>query len=181
MNAKSILLALAASASLALPALAQDVTAGQLTIGHPYVVATPKTAQSAAGYFSVTNSGPEPDTLTAIESTPMGMLHETATDANGVARMGEVEQVEIAPGQTVTLRPRAMHVMFTGLEKPLLVGDTIPATLVFEKAGPVEVVFKVQSRADSSAAGAGAAQQGAGHEGMDHGAMPGMKHDAPAN
>ena len=174
MNAKPFLMALAAAATLALPAVAHEFTIGQLTVGHPYIVATPKTATTAAGYFSVTNAGPEPDTLTGIDSTPMGMLHETATDANGVAKMGEVEQVVIAPGQTVTLRPRATHVMFMGLEKPLLVGDKVPATLVFEKAGPVEVVFNVQSRADSS-------PEATGHETMDHGAMPGMTHEAPAN
>lgn len=170
----TLTLALAMATTLALPALAHEFTIGQLTVGHPYIVATPRTAQSAAGYFSVTNAGSEPDTLTGIDSTPMGMLHETTTDANGVAKMGEVEQVVIAPGETVTLRPRAMHVMFMGLEKPMLVGDKVSATLVFEKAGPVEVVFDVQSRADSGA-------EGAGHEGMDHGAMPGMTHGAPAN
>lgn len=166
MNAKTLLLALAA-ATTALPALAHEFTIGQLTIGHPYIVATPKTAKTAAGYFSVTNNGPEPDQLTAIESDPMGMLHETTTDANGVARMGEVETVTIAPGETVTLAPRGMHVMFMGLEKPMLVGDTLPATLVFEKAGPVEVVFNVQARATSA--------EGA-HEDMSH-----AGHGAPTN
>jgi copper(I)-binding protein len=187
MNPKHFLLALAAATTIVLPALAHEFTIGELTINHPYIVATPKTAKTAAGYFSVTNAGAEPDQLIGIESDLSAMLHETTTDANGVAKMGDVEALSIAPGQTVTLAPRAMHVMFMGLTKPLLVGDKVPATLVFEKAGPVDVVFNVQSRADSTKGatehgdmGHGGMNQGEmpggamSHDGMDHGAMPGM-------
>lgn len=150
MNAKTFIAALAAAATIALPALAHDFTAGTLVIGHPYIVATPKTAKSAAGYFTVTNTGTEADTLTGIESDPAGMLHQTTTEG-GVAKMSEVTGgLAIAPGETVALRPRGTHVMFMGLTKPFLVGETLPAKLTFDKAGTVDVVFNVQSRADSA-------------------------------
>lgn len=189
----------AASAATTLPALAQEeFTAGGLTVNHPYIVATPRTAKSAAGYFSVTNAGPEADRLISIESDPRGALHETSTDANGVAKMNEVEGIELAPGESVTLRPRGMHVMFMGLTEPFLIGATLRAKLVFEKAGPVDVTFTVQSRADTAsiipaekpAAGTGAAgqegaaqegmsEEGMSHEGMSHEGMP--QGDAPAD
>lgn len=192
-------LAAAASAATALPALAQEAfTVGELTVNRPYIVATPKTAKSAAGYFSVTNAGSEADRLISIESDPRGALHETSTDGNGVTKMSEVEGIDLAPGESVTLRPRGMHVMFMGLTEPFLIGATLPAKLVFEKAGPVDVTFTVQSRAETlsitpaetpDAAGAaagegsaegGAAGEGMSHEGMSHEGMSEESGDTPA-
>ncbi|MDP5359854.1 MAG: copper chaperone PCu(A)C, partial [Paracoccaceae bacterium] len=47
----------------------------------------------------------------------------------------------------VQLAPGGLHVMFMGLGgDPFEVGETFPATLVFEKAGEVEVVFYVEER-----------------------------------
>jgi copper(I)-binding protein len=47
-----------------------------------------------------------------------------------------------------------LHVMFMGLDgDPLDVGESVPATLVFEKAGRLDVVFKVED-ADSQTADA---------------------------
>jgi copper(I)-binding protein len=132
---------------LAQPALAHEYTAGGLEIGHPYAIETAATAKTAAGYLSVTNSGAEADRLLAVEAAfPRVEVHETRTDADGVARMLPVEAVEIPPGATVTLAPRGMHVMFMGLEAPWTAGEEIPATLVFERAGKVPVVFAVEPR-----------------------------------
>jgi periplasmic copper chaperone A len=143
----SLTIAALAAAAFAASAEAHEFTAGDLTIGHPYVIETPKTARSAAGYFTVTNAGTAPDRLVAIEAdVPKAEVHTTETDASGVARMIAVEALEIAPGETVTLAPRGLHVMFMGLEAPWKAGDEIPATLVFETAGEVPVVFNVEER-----------------------------------
>jgi periplasmic copper chaperone A len=51
--------------------------------------------------------------------------------------------LEIKPGETVELKPGSFHVMFVGLKKPLSAGDHFEATLVFEKAGSVNVDYDV--------------------------------------
>ena len=51
------------------------------------------------------------------------------------------------PGATVTLAPQGTHVMFMGLDAPLVEGERVPAVLVFEKAGEVAVEFAVEPRA----------------------------------
>lgn len=151
--------ALAASA-LAPLADAHEFKAGDLTIGHPYAIETPATAKTAAGYFSVTNTGSTPDTLVAVEADfPRVEVHTTEVDASGVARMVAAGPLEVGPGETVTLEPRGLHVMFMGLTAPWTAGDEVPATLVFEKAGSVPVVFKVEPRKTGAM------------EGMDHDAM----------
>jgi periplasmic copper chaperone A len=156
--------------AFAAAAHAHEFKAGDLTIGHPYAIETPATAKSAAGYFSVTNSGSAPDALVAVRAdVPMAELHTTETDAAGVTRMGAVEALEIAPGATVTLEPRGLHVMFMGLSAPWKAGDEIPATLVFEKAGEVPVVFDVEPRKGAAAGGMeGMEMEGGGMGPMDH-------------
>ena len=153
--------------ALAAAAHAHEFKAGDLAIGHPYAIETPATAKSAAGYFSVTNAGTAPDRLVAIEAEVPAEVHDTETDAAGVTRMTSVEALEIPAGQTVTFAPRGLHVMFTGLTAPWKAGDHIPATLVFETAGAVPVIFNVEPR---KGAGEGTGDM----EGMDHGTM---KHD----
>jgi periplasmic copper chaperone A len=143
--------ALAAAGILAGTASAHEFKVGNLTIGHPYALETPATAKTGAGYFSITNNGTMPDRLIAIRSAfPRTQIHATEIDAQGVARMTEVDGLEIAPGVTVTLQPGGLHVMFMGLQAPLVVKETIPATLVFESAGEVGVEFNVQPRDDAA-------------------------------
>jgi copper(I)-binding protein len=146
--------ALAAALALALPAGAHEFSAAALTIEHPYAPATAATARTAAGYFSITNSGDTLDRLLAVRADfPRVDIHATETDASGVTRMPHVEALEIPAGATVSFAPRGLHVMFMGLAAPLVEGDSFPAVLVFEQAGEVPVEFSVEAR------------DAAGHEG----------------
>lgn len=152
MRVRGIVAALLVAAAGA--AGAHEFRAGELTIGHPYAIATPPTARAGAGYLTIENAGAEPDRLLAVEAPfPMAQVHATETDASGVARMAPVEALEIPPGATVTLAPGGTHVMFMGLAEPLAAGETVDATLVFEKAGRVEVRFNVEARAEAPAQG----------------------------
>ena len=132
---------------LAAPAWGHEFAAGSLTVGHPYAVATPPGARTGAGYFTVTNAGAEPDRLLAVEADfPRVEVHQTVVGADGVASMAPVGAVEVPAGATVTLAPQGIHVMFMGLAAPLTEGATVPAVLVFEKAGEVPVVFDIEAR-----------------------------------
>lgn len=129
----------------ALPALAHGVTAGALEIIHPAIPLPANGAKTAAGYFAVVNGGDTPDRLIAVETpiAKMAMVHITETDANGVSTMRHLEAVDLPAGETVVLEPGGMHVMLMGLTDILAEGDMIPATLVFEQAGRVEIEFSV--------------------------------------
>lgn len=167
----SIIAALAATA-LAAVAAAHDFRVGSLIIDHPFALETPATAKTAAGYLTITNTGADPDHLIGVESElPRAEIHSTEVGADGVARMRPVEALEIPPGAAVTLEPQGMHVMFMGLSAPFTDGEKIPATLVFEKAGPVEVIFAVEVRADDDAS-----QTDMDHD-MEHGGEHGAETD----
>ncbi|MEM9342620.1 MAG: copper chaperone PCu(A)C [Pseudomonadota bacterium] len=134
-------------------ALAHDFKTGALVVDHPMAFPTAATAQAGAGYFSVTNTGSEDDRLIGIQADfPKVSMHGTRKE-DGVMSMFEVEAIDIPAGETVALEPGALHVMFMGLGgDPFEVGETIPATLTFENAGDVDVVFYVEPRGDGSEA-----------------------------
>lgn len=128
---------------LALPVRAHEVTAGALEIIHPSIQPTAPNAMSAAGYMAVSNNGDQPDRLVAIEAgiARQASLHTTEIGADGVARMMQLDGLDIPAGETVVLETGGMHVMFMGLAHGVAKGEMVPATLVFERAGRVEVEF----------------------------------------
>lgn len=145
-------LVLCASLMFASQAAAHGFTAGDLEIGHPHVLAPAASAKSAAGYLTIANQGQDADRLIGVEipSVKHSELHTTTHGADGVARMGHVDAIEIPSGETVALERGGMHIMLMGLTDPLTEGQMIPATLIFERAGRVEVEFSVDpaSKAD---------------------------------
>lgn len=144
--------------SFATIAMAHSYKLGDLAIGHPYSRAT--AGKTGVGYLSVTNAGTTPDRLLRATIEPRladrAELHATVRDGD-VMRMRPVASVDIAPGQTVKLEPGGLHVMLIGLKAPLKVGDKVPLTLVFERAGSIEVMLNVDK------AGAGEPMHHMGH------------------
>jgi copper(I)-binding protein len=136
-----------AAALMAAPAFAHDFAAGDLSIDHPWSRATPEGARVAAGYASITNNGSEADRLIEVRSdfAASAEIHEMAVDANGVMTMRPLaDGIEIPAGEEVKLEPGSFHIMFMGPERQLVEGENFAGTLVFEKAGEVEVEFAVE-------------------------------------
>ena len=123
---------------------AKDFSVGALTISQPMSHAMVPGAQVGDGLFSVTNSGSVADKLISASSNlaDLMQLHKMIVE-NGIMKMGEVKGgLDIPAGQTVNLAPH-YHLMFMDVKKPFKKGDHVQATLVFEKAGKVDVVFDV--------------------------------------
>jgi periplasmic copper chaperone A len=148
------LVALSLSA-IASQAFAHDYTIGTLKIGHPWTRATPGGAKVAGGYLTVENTGTTPDRLMGgtMEVSGRVEIHEMSMN-DGIMRMRELPQgLDIPPGAKVELKPGSYHVMFMQLQRPLKLDEKVKATLVFEKAGTIEVVFNVESVAARSSGG----------------------------
>jgi copper(I)-binding protein len=145
MNRRHLLVLSAAVALFGLPAAAHDYTLGSLKIGHPWARATPPSAPSGGGFLTVTNTGTTADRLVSASSPAAGQIqiHEMKMDG-AIMRMRELENgVEIPPGATVTLAPGGVHLMMMGLKNPLQAQTRVPLTLVFEKAGKIDVELTV--------------------------------------
>ena len=137
---KSLVAALAVT--LALPAFAQQ----GLTIAEAYALSSGASAKSGAAFMLISNSGSEDDRLIAARSDVAERveLHTHLIDANGVARMVEVEDgFAIPAGGTHALQRGGDHIMFLGLTAPFEQGQTIAVTLVFERAGEIAVEIPV--------------------------------------
>jgi periplasmic copper chaperone A len=139
-------LALIAVGALATASQAHDYKSGDLMIEQPWIKATPAGAKTAAGYATLMNHGSSPDKLIggSAEGVDKFEVHQMTME-NNVMKMGEVKGgLEVKPGETVELKPGSYHIMMIGLKQPFKVGNMVRGTLVFEKAGTVNVEFKVE-------------------------------------
>jgi copper(I)-binding protein len=139
------------------PAMAQ--TPG-VAVTDAWARATAPSQKVGGAFLTLTDTGVADQLLAA--STPiadMVELHETVA-ANGVMKMLPIKALDLAPGQTVELKPGSYHLMLMGLKQKLDVGATFPLTLTFAHAKPVTATVTV-----GTAGAAGPA--------MDHGAMHG--------
>lgn len=138
---KRIILA-AIAATIAMPALAES----QITIDDPYARAAGMNAMAGAAFFGIENSGDEDDRLIGAKSdiAKRVELHTHIADDNGVMKMTHVpEGFPVPAGSTHMLERGGDHVMFMGLNQSLEQGDLVSVTLVFEKAGEIEVDIPV--------------------------------------
>ncbi len=135
----------AAAQFLAGDVQAADYNVGSIHISQPGARATPKGASEGAGYMTITNNGTTPDRVTCVSSDASArcVIHRMTME-NGVMKMRPVEGgLEIKPGETVTIKPGVIHVMFVDLKHPLRQGKTVEATLKFDNAGTVDVEFPI--------------------------------------
>lgn len=148
---RKMLMVAVASALLAsgLPVVAHEFKVGALRIDHPWSRATPGGTKVGAGYVEITNTGTEPERLTGGSTAAADKFElHTSETVDGIAKMRPAtEGIEIPPGSTVALAPGGTHAMLVGLKKPLKEGEKFVVTLIFEKAGKVEVQFKVEGLA----------------------------------
>ena len=124
---------------------AQEYNAGAIKIGKVWTREIPGGAKVAAGFMTVTNTGKEPDTLIG-GSVPFAGKFEVhdMTMAGGIMKMRRLEPgLTIKPGETLVLKPGSFHVMFLDVTQGPTRGARVKGTLIFEKAGRVEVEYAV--------------------------------------
>lgn len=123
----------------------QSFKAGALTIEAPWIRATPGGAKIAGGYMKITNAGKDADRLIGGTFPVAGRfeVHEMSTEG-GVMKMRHLAKgLDIKPGETVELKPGGLHVMFMDLKQGLKEGETYKGSLIFEKAGKIEIEYRV--------------------------------------
>lgn len=133
---------------------------GPLVIEAPWTRATPGGSRVAGGFMTIRNTGGTPDRLIGgtFPGAPRVEVHEMAM-TDGMMRMRELRGgLEIPAGGSVQLRPGGYHMMFMELGEPVRTGAPLRGTLVFEKAGTVEIAYDVAPVGAPGPAGHGAAR-----------------------
>ena len=166
---KRILSTLAALALSASAVFAHDFTLGNLEIHHPASKATLPGQPVGGGFMTITNKGTEADRLVSITAPDVSddvQIHEMAME-NDVMKMRQLpDGIEIPAGAKVELKSGGLHVMFMKIKHPFKEGEKFKATLNFEKAGKIDVDFKIEAAKPGAAHGeSGASGDHSGHGG----------------
>lgn len=99
--------------------------------------------QTTGCYLSVTAS--VDDRLVGVSSPLAGraQFHESRVESNMMMMFELRDGLPLPAGQTVELKPGGNHIMLLAVTEPLKAGDTVPLTLTFASAAPVEITATV--------------------------------------
>lgn len=122
--------------------------ASGVEISNIYSYAVPSGARSAAAFMTITYPSAEgemtPDRLIKVETPVAGKAEiHTLLIENDMMMMRSVDVFPLPPGGSISFSPQGPHIMMMELRQPLVVGEKFPMTLVFEKAGSVEIEVPV--------------------------------------
>ena len=107
------------------------------------------TGASGAVCLTITNPDATDDRLLSAttDAAGMAMLHTSVMDANGVMSMPEMPGGVVIPaGGSHALARGGDHLMLMGLTRPLAEGDTLRLTLMFERAGAVNLDVVIDNK-----------------------------------
>lgn len=114
---------------LTLPVLADMVLT--VEIDRAFARAAIQQQRNSAIFMHVLNKGDS--TRIVAARSPVADIVELHTHINdsGVMRMRKINQIELPAGEIVKLEPGGLHIMLLGLNRDLVSGEQIEATLVF--------------------------------------------------
>ncbi len=139
----TIFLRLAGAAALALTGTAASA---DILIKDAYARSSMAGAKTGAAFLIIENTGAEDDRLIDARSDAAARveLHTHEDDGNGVMRMVHVEEgFVIAAGGQHMLKRGGDHIMLMGLTEPFEQDAPVAVTLVFEKAGEMQIEIPV--------------------------------------
>mgnify|MGYP001229408708 CR=1 FL=1 len=148
-------------------AIAHEFTKGSVTIVHPWARATPPGASVGVAYLEIKAAKGAGDKLIGARADGIAgrvEIHTHERDGD-VMKMRELGSLVIEPDKSVVFSPAGHHLMLIDLPKPLQEGDLIKFTLMFEKAGEIEVEATVEP---IGAKGPHGMDHQPGHEPSDH-------------
>lgn len=120
--------------------------AGEVTASKAWARATVPAQKTTAAYLTLHSTGPA--RIVEVRSSVAGRAEIHATEMKGgVMHMHAMEDLAIAPGKSLELKPGGHHVMLMELKKPLKPGDGVPLTILVDEGGKrstVEVTAEVR-------------------------------------
>ena len=126
-------------------AIAQSSANTGLAFETPWVRASAPGQKNGAGYVQIQNKSNQTDRLISATTENIGRVElHTIINENGVAKMRQVQGIEVPAGSGATLAPGGFHIMFMGLTEPFKAGEVVPVTLRFEKAGEIKINFEIK-------------------------------------
>lgn len=116
-----------------LPLIAGACNMNSIKIDHSYVRATPPGQQTTAAYMVIDNQCDKAMEITGVNSPAAAKveLHDVTLEA-GVAKMHEIESVNLPAKEVTKFAPGAKHLMLIDVKEPLKPGSSVAMTLNFK-------------------------------------------------
>ena len=132
---------------LALLAACSGVSEETIGVRDAWSREAPGMSSTGAVFMVIENRGSQADALTGASTSVCEVveLHESVV-AGEVMKMRPVEggRIVIPAGEEVALEPGGLHVMLIGLSEQLVPGSSFTLTLMFDKAGEVNLEVMVR-------------------------------------
>lgn len=128
--------------------IAGPVSAAEIMVMDAYARVGRPGAPTGAVFMMLRNMGTEEDRLIGASSTAAraAQIHSTEVK-DDIVRMRHIEDgVPLGAGAVHEFARGGDHVMLMGLTEKLKDGDTVPLTLIFQKAGEVTVEVTVDNK-----------------------------------
>jgi copper(I)-binding protein len=129
--------------------LSSSLSAGPIMVSDSYARSTGPLAKAGAAYMKIMNHSKKDDRLISVYSdiAKKTELHTHLKSDNGVMKMMHIDNgIEIGAMKEHALVRGGEHIMFMGLKEPFENGKIIPVTLLFEKAGEVNIEVVVDQK-----------------------------------
>jgi copper(I)-binding protein len=137
---RSILLALSLLFSFNLAA-----NQAAITVSEAYARATPPNAPTSAIFLTMSNTSEQEVSLVSASTPAAGRveLHTMLMDGD-VMQMRQVEQIEVASGKVVELKPGGLHLMLFDLQTQFAEGEELALKLVFSDGSQQQLTVPVK-------------------------------------
>lgn len=113
-------------------------------ISNVWISEAPPVAKNNAAFFTVKNAA-QKDVLLGVETSVAASaeMHEMSM-TGGMMRMRQLPLIKLAPHAELKFSPGGRHIMLINMKQPLKLGDKVPLTLKFRKAGNIAVEAEVR-------------------------------------
>jgi periplasmic copper chaperone A len=111
-----------------------------------WVRPAPMAGGTGAAYMLISNGGPDDDRLIGVraEFAESVEIHESMMH-DDMASMALIDAIDLPAGSSVALETGGYHAMLINIAEPLQPGDTVTLTLIFEKAGEIEIAAEIRA------------------------------------
>lgn len=133
-------------ATMMLGILCSAPTFAELEIKQGYMRAVPPGQMMSAAFMELTNSGEKSLELVGGSSDSVKSIEvHNHQKIDGVMKMYRIPALTIAPGESVTLKPGGLHIMFIGLKKPIVAGQHFSFNLSFKDGTSQAIELPIKS------------------------------------
>ena len=118
----------------------------ELKVDDGYMRAVPPGQMMSAAFMQLTNTGDKAVELVGGTSGDVKSIEvHNHKKVDEVMKMYRVPSLTIEPGQSVTLKPGGLHIMFIGLKKMIKAGDQFKFDLSFKDGSTQAIELPIKS------------------------------------